>query len=173
MEVLQPPRVAVCISDDLQFEQIVCRTSSCSILGGTRIFLCSHLCHRFISHVCPDVVPQRGHKNNTLIRCLDHKVGGLINCCVPDDRCRELKQLTDKNAIYKSSRRCGLGAPETKHIRLLSTLVGRTSNSGVCQVQAIWRGLFRSTYTMYDECSVFIDSTICFKYTQYQVPGRI
>ena len=69
-----------------------------------------------------------------MISCLDHKVGGLINCCVPDERCRDLKQPTEKNAIYQFSHRCELDAPETKYIWLASILVGRTSNSGVCQV---------------------------------------
>ena len=93
VEVLQPPRVAVCISDDLQFEQIVCRTSSCSRLGGvSRTF--ARTSYQL------GIISLWGHKNNTIISCLDHKVGGLLNSCVPDERCRDLKQPTEKNAIY-------------------------------------------------------------------------
>ena len=82
------------------------------------------------------IIRQWRHNDNTIIiSCLDHKVGGLINCCVvPDERCRDLKQPTETSAICKSSRRCELDAPETKYIDLASILVGRTNNSGVCQV---------------------------------------
>ena len=107
----------------------------------------------------PGIISQWEHKKDTMISCLDHKVGGLIICCVLDERCCDLKQPTEKNTTHKSSRRCELDAPETKYIRMVSVLVGRTSNiSGVCQVQAIRRGIFRSNAMMYDECRVYIDS---------------
>ena len=38
-----------------------------------------------------------------------------MNCCVPDEHCRELNQPKEKDAIWKFSEECELYAPETKH----------------------------------------------------------
>ena len=65
----------------------------------------------------------RGINKNTKSSCLDDEVGGIMNCCVPGGRCRDLKQPTEKNSICKSGRRCQLDAPGTRYTRLASILV--------------------------------------------------
>ena len=40
-----------------------------------------------------------------------------MNCCVPDEHCRELNQPKEKDAIWKFSEECELYAPETKTFR--------------------------------------------------------
>ena len=84
-------------ADDLQFGQIVCRTSSYSTLfGGTRVLLCSRQYQRGFHTFArtwyqPGCIGQWGHYNNTIFSCLDHKVGGNIDCRVLDARCNDKK----------------------------------------------------------------------------------
>ena len=55
-----------------------------------------------------------------------------MNCCVPDEHCRELNQPKEKDAIWKFSEECELYAPETKAFRRAAFLAHRASNSGAC-----------------------------------------
>ena len=106
-----------------------------------------------------------GHRKTTIISFGVSKGGGLIDSCVPDVCCRDLKQQKEKNAFWKFSEACDLYAPETRTIKRVAILTRPATNSGACWVRAIWRVLFRWSRTMYDACSMCTDSIICFKDT--------
>ena len=60
-----------------------------------------------------------------------------MNCCVPDEHCREVNQPKEKDTIWKSIKECELYAPETKPFRRVAFLTRRASNSDACWPRTI------------------------------------
>ena len=65
-------------------------------------------------------------------QCWHLEEGTPMNCCVPDEDCRELNQPKEKDAIWKFSEVCELYASETKTLNRAAFLARRASNSGAC-----------------------------------------
>ena len=55
-----------------------------------------------------------------------------MNCCVPDEHCREVNQPKEKDEIWQFSEECELYASETEPFKRAAFLARRASNSGTC-----------------------------------------
>ena len=55
-----------------------------------------------------------------------------MNCCVPDEHCREENQPNEKDTVWKFREERESYAPETKTFKRGNFLARRASNSGAC-----------------------------------------
>ena len=139
------------IADDLQFEQIVCRPSSCSRSGGQRVAVLSSMPSRF-SRICRGVRWRWGHRKNTTITFgSSTKAEGVLCAVHPTSFPGTFKHPQETNANWKSGGECELYAPEKKCVRRAAILV---HDGGAREVRAVRIILFRLNIMAYDACSM-------------------